>query len=135
MANTPSNKRPESNDVRSDPTAIRQSFRVPVELQDDIAAMFDNQVYRVVDISPEGVNISNKNKAPFAIGQLIENCELIIPGSRIKGLTARIIHSSCDPEGNWNNGIQWIDLVDEDQQQIAAIVSKIKQRLQQTVWE
>ncbi len=135
MANTPSNKMPDSNNVRSDPTAIRQSFRMPVEFQDDIAVMLDNQAYRVVDISPEGVNIADKDETPFTIGQLIENCELIIPGSRIKDLTARIVHCSSDPDRNWNNGVQWIDLADEAQQQIAAVVSKIKQRLRQAARE
>ena len=131
MANTPSNKMPDSNNVRSDPTAIRRSFRVPVEFQDDIAVMLDNQTYRVVDISPEGVNIDDKDQASFTDGQLIENFELIIPGSRIKGLTARIVHYSSDTERNWNYGIQWIDMADEAQQQIVAIVLKIKQRLRQ----
>lgn len=135
MANTPSNKMPGSNNVRSDLTAIRHSFRVPVEIQEDIAVMLDNQTYRVVDISPEGVNIDDKDQASFTAGQLIENFELIILGSRIKGLTARIVHCSSDTERNWNYGIQWIDLADEAQQQIAAIVSKIKQRLRQAAQE
>ncbi len=135
MANTPSNKIPGSNNVRSDSTTIRHSFRVPVEFQDDIAVMLDNQTYRVVDISPEGVNIDNKDQASFTVGQLIENFELIIPGSRIKGLTARIVHRSSDTEKNCNYGIQWIDLADEAQQQIAAIVSKIKQKILQAAQE
>lgn len=135
MANTPSNKMPGSNNVRSDSTAIRHSFRVPLEIQEDIAVVLDNQTYCVVDISPEGVNIDDKDQASFTAGQLIENSELIIPGSRIKGLTARIVHCSSDTERNWNYGIQWIDLADEAQQQIAAIVSKIKQRLRQIAQE
>jgi hypothetical protein len=102
-----------------------------VEFQDDIAVMLDNQTYRVVDISPEGVNIDDKDQASFTTGQLIEDLELIIPGSRINGLTARIVHCSSDTEKKWNYGIQWIDLADEAQQQIVAIVSKIKQRIRQ----
>lgn len=135
MANTLSNKMSDSNNVRSDPTAIRQSFRVPVNVQDDIAVRLDNQIYRVVDICPGGVNITDRNQTPFKIEQLIENCELMIPGSRIKDLTARIIHCSSDSERNWNNGIKWIDLSDEAQEQIATIVSKIKQRLRQSARE
>ena len=131
MANTPSNKMPGSNNVRSDSTKIRHSFRVPVEFQDDTAVIFDNQTYRVVDISPEGVNIDDKDQVSFTSGQLIENFELIIQGSRIKGLTARIVHCSSDTERNWNYGIQWIDLADEAKQQIVEIVLKIKQRLRQ----
>jgi hypothetical protein len=103
-----------------------------VEFQDDTAVIFDNQTYRVVDISPEGVNIEDKDPASFTAGQLIENFELVIPGSRIKGLTARIVHCSSDTEKKWNYGIQWIDLTYEAQQQIAAIVSKIKQKILHT---
>ncbi len=132
MVNTASNKMSDSNNVRSDPKAIRQSFRVPVDVQDDIAVWLDNQVYSVVDICPGGVNFVAKDQTPFSIGQLIEGCELIIPGSRIKDLTARIVHSSSTPEGDWHNGVKWNDLADEAQQQIAAIVSTIKQRLRQS---
>jgi c-di-GMP-binding flagellar brake protein YcgR len=131
MVKTPSNKMPGSNNVRSDPTAIRHSFRVPVEFQADIAVMLGNQTYRVVDISPEGVNIEDKDQGSFTAGQLIENFELIIQGSRIKGLNARIVHCSSDTQRNRNYGIQWIDLADEAQQQIVEIVLKIKQRLRQ----
>ncbi len=129
MTKTQSNKMPDSNDVRSDPTAIRQSFRVPVEHQDNMNVMIDDSAYLVTDISPEGVNIVNKGQKPFTIGKLLENCELNIHDSRIKDLAARIVHCSCSPDKNWNIGIQWINLTDESQQKIASIVSKIKQRL------
>lgn len=131
MAKTPSNTISDSNDERSDRTAIRQSFRVPVGFKDDIFVILDNEAFPVVDIGPEGINITTKNQTRFMEGLLIQNCELIIPGTRIKNLTARIVHCSGDPDKNWNHGIHWIDLTDNAQEQIVAIISKIKQKLRQ----
>ncbi len=135
MASTPSNKMPDSTIVRSDPEAIRQSFRVPVEFQDDSMVKINHQTIRVVDISPDGLNVAGTGQVPFAAGQLIEECELRIMGSRISNLTARIVHCAGGPDGNWNSGLQWIDLGDDVQEQIAAVVSKIKKRLRKNVRE
>ena len=135
MVKSPSNKVSDTNDQRSDRTAIRMSFRVPVELQDDIAVMINNETYQVLDIGPEGINITIKDPSLFTIGQFIQNCELILSDNRIKNLTARIVHSSKDSDEAWNTGIHWIALDDNAQEQIVNIISKIKQKLRQNAAE
>lgn len=122
---------PNTDNVRSDPSKVRKSFRVPVSSQDDIYVMLDDKSYRVFNLSPEGLNIANSDHSPFTIGELIQNCNLILSDCHIHNLTARIIHCSCGKDGNWNNGIQWVDLADEDLKQISATVSRIRQRLLQ----
>ena len=114
---------------RSDPTQIRQSLRVPVDNQDDISVILENKSYRVVNLCQDGVNIANPDHSPFTIGELIKNCDLVLPGGSISNLTARIIHCSCESDGNWNNGIQWTDLTENGLKQIAETVLTIKQKL------
>ncbi len=121
----------DENRVRSNPTKNRKSSRVPVEVQDKISTIIDGKSYQVINLSPDGLNIANTDHAPFTIGELINNCKLILSDCHIKDLTARIIHCSCGSDGKWNNGIQWIDLTNEESKQIIKkTVSKIEHRLQ-----
>jgi len=119
----------DSKNTRSDHNAIRQSFRVTVGPEDGILAVLNGTTYPVADISPEGVNLFCHDNKDFTLSQVIENCELIIPEDTIKGLTAKVIHSSCGSDGKWTNGIQWTDLADADLDKIVQQVSLIKNKL------
>ncbi len=119
------------NPVRSDQSPIRQSFRVSVEPEDRIFVVLNGETYPVADISPEGINIVCRDSNPFTLSQVIENCQLILPGDTIKDLSAKVIHFSCGPGGRWTNGIQWVDLPDSTLDKIVGQVSKIKKRLRQ----
>ncbi len=120
-----------SKNLRSEPIKIRRSFRVPVTIQDNISVVINNKSYHVFNLSPEGVNIANTDHSPFTIGESIENCNLILSDCHIKNLTASIVHCSCGVDGKWNNGIQWIDLADDDLKRISSTISKVRQRLTQ----
>ncbi len=119
------------SNVRSKPKNARKSSRVPIKAIDEISAIIYNKSYPVINLSQNGLNISNTDHAPFTIGELIDGCKLILSDSHIKDLTARIIHCSCGSDGKWNNGIQWIDLTNEESKKIAETVSKLRHRLQQ----
>lgn len=121
---------------RSDHSAVRQSFRVPVDPKDNIKVMIKGEIYRVTNISPEGVGIfydqnieSEAARLMEGSEMLIEDCDLIFPDAVIKHLTAKIIRFSPTHENGWENGLQWINMADEDQIKIADQVSKIKKRL------
>lgn len=118
-----------SNEIRSDPDDIRRSFRVPVDPSYGIQATLNQKTYPVSDISPEGISILCRDHTAFTVAQIIENCELILPDVTIKNLTARVVHFSCPSEFNWTNGIQWVNLADDDLEKIAAQVSKLKKEL------
>lgn len=122
---------PGENPIRSDQSPIRQSFRVSVEPEDKIFAVLNDQTYSVADISPGGINIFCRDSNTFTLSQVIENCKLILPGDTVKGLSAKVVHFSCGPEGRWTHGIQWVDLPDTTLDKIVGQVSKIKKRLRQ----
>lgn len=115
--------------IRSDHNAIRQSFRVTVDLEDGIVAVLNGKTYPVADISPQGINVFCRGNNDFTLSQIIENCELIVPEYTIKNLTAKVIHCSCSSDGKWINGIQWADLTDTDLDKIVQQVSQIKDKL------
>ena len=124
-------KSPGSQSPRSDQSPIRQSFRVSVEPEDGMFAVLNGKTFPVSDISPAGINIFCKDNHAFSLSQVIENCELIISGNAVKGLSAKIIHFVCGAEGQWTCGVQWVDLPDSALEKIVHQVSRIKNKLRQ----
>lgn len=113
--------------------AIRQSFRVPVGPKSGILAVVKGERYPVADISPGGVRIQGMDEAQFTRDQEIGDCELVLPGDKVKRLTARLVHWSGGRSGRPGSGIQWVNMPDPDLEKVAAHVSRIKQALRSTI--
>ncbi|WDP89514.1 MAG: PilZ domain-containing protein [Desulfobacter sp.] len=122
------------NSDRSDTIrAIRKSFRVPVGPKSGISAVLGGERYPVADISPGGVRIQGMETADFETDQVIGGCELILPGDKVKRLTARLVHCSSGRNGRRGSGIEWVNMPDPDIERVAAHVSRIKQALRKTI--
>ena len=125
----------ESKKDRSDPDAVRQSFRVPVDSRDGICAVLNEKIYPVTDMNPEGVSIVCTGPDELGDSELIDGCRLELSEDHIPGLTARIIHRTHGSGKAWNIGLKWVAPDDGTQEKLAAAVSKIKQKLQKQARE
>lgn len=119
-----------------DQAPVRQSFRIPVDSKENLSVVIKGKSYRVTDLGPEGIRILLEDPLDFDAAELIEGseltikgCMLVFPDIIIKNLTARIIHFSLVQGKGLENGIQWVNLTEENKKKIAAQISIIKQRL------
>lgn len=108
--------------------SVRKSFRVAVQ-NDIIKATIEGKTYPVTDISPGGISILCEKKQGFAVDQIFSGCELFIPGDTIKSLSARVVHMTLASPENFQVGIQWQNLSDDDLTKIALTVSELKKAL------
>ncbi len=56
---------------RSDPDAVRHSFRVPVDAQEGICVFLNARRYPVTDMNPEGIRFLSTDKTGFCMGETI----------------------------------------------------------------
>lgn len=125
MLNTPDG----TEDIR----AIRQHFRVPVEPKTGVSAILKGTPYPVTDICAEGVRIQGTEAAGFKADDVIDGCELLLPGVKVRGLTARLAHCSNGNGTGRGSGIQWVDMPDSSLKRVVDHVVRIKQALRNTI--
>lgn len=114
---------------RSDPDAVRQSFRVPVDYRDSVYAVLNNKTYPLIDMNPDGICIMCSDTDQLGDSDLIDGCRLEISENHISGLTARIVHRTPGSGGEWKIGLKWVGPDDGTREKLASAVSDIKQKL------
>ena len=127
------NSRPETLDTVeidfSVDTIVRKTFRVPLEISDNVWITIGNNRYPVRDISATGVGIKLESPLSFNVSQIIGNCELSMDGQVVKDLEGRVVHFSLNSDREWQYGIQWVRMNQSAADRISETVFKLKDKL------
>lgn len=132
MSNAQSIEFQDLNKDVSEPMSVRRSFRVPVDVSDNIHAVICKKRYQVRDISCDGISIPCNGRNTFMVAQIFENCLLETPVGKIQNLTGKIVHLSNNDGDEWLNGVQWIEPEPAARQKIADLVAALKEKLFKT---
>ena len=105
---------------------VRHLFRIPVSDQDSVKVLIKQETYPVSNINQGGIGIDGEHQPKIILGEILEDCELIFPNTRIVGLTGKVIHSSCADFGPTLYGIGWMELTPGQTAALNEILSKMK---------
>ena len=103
----------------------RRSSRVPVG-NHRIEVVIMNKAYPAHDISENGISIICDKHIAFTVGQVIENCDLVLPNETLTHLTARVVHFTGADDGNWRNGLQWVNIEKTSLKKIVSLISSME---------
>jgi len=117
------------SDAKEEKTQVRRFFRIPVSDRDSVRVRIGQKEYGVSNISRGGIGIGPGSRPEFGSGEILADCELILAGDRISGLTGKIIHCSSADAGPFQYGIQWVDLQTGQARALDAILSRMKIRV------
>jgi hypothetical protein len=120
------------NTVSQDPTVnkiVRKYFRVPVDAPDQVWVKINNTKYSVCDICLDGVGVTLEDPGAFQISQTVADCELKISDLVLKGLNGQVVHFSLNAGKDWQLGIHWTALEEEEARRILDKVSVLKKEL------
>lgn len=110
-------------------TVARQSFRVPVTKRTDFSLVVDEKSYSLANISAGGIAVSMDSEAYFVLGQILPDCELILPGKIVKGLKGEVVHCSSYIAGKWLYGIKWINIDPDASKKIDSAILMVRKGL------
>ncbi len=111
------------------PKIVRKSFRIPIDVKNDVWVVINKNRYSVLDISVNGISISLEKDSGVTTEQALLNCELNIFDVSIKKLKGEIVHLTSSKEGKWRCGVRWIDMGKVTEDKIFKIISKMKDQL------
>jgi hypothetical protein len=105
---------------------VRHLFRIPVSDQGSVQVLIKQETYPVSNVNQGGIGIDGDHQPKIILGEILEDCELIFPNTRISGLTGKVIHSSSVDFGPTLYGIGWMELTPGQTAALNAILSKMK---------
>ncbi len=108
---------------------VRQAFRVPVGEKEPISAIVSSITCPVSDIGLGGIGILVEDNQAFAVGDLLDACQLNVKDTRLTELTGKVVHCAIHDTGLWQFGIQWIDLSESQKTMLEQELARLKKQV------
>ncbi len=119
----------EINDEFGSEAVVRKSFRIPVAGKAGFTLINEGQTYPVANISASGLGVLTNPDSTLFLGQILNDCELILLKESIKGLKGEIVHCSPDISGMRMCGIRWLNSDENDFTKIKSVLLTLKKEL------
>ncbi len=110
-------------------SVARKSFRIPIIDKPGFSLINDGKSYSLANISVSGLGILVESESSFFLGQVLNDCELILLKNSIKGLQGKIVHCSADISGKRLCGVKWLNLDPRNNKKIEAVVLALKKKM------
>ena len=119
----------EIDDKNSITKVARHFFRIPIMEKTDFLLIIGTKTYSIVNISVSGLGALVDPDDSFFLGQILNNCEIMLLKERIKGLTGKITHCSSDMSGQRMCGIKWINPDPQNCEKIESVLLAMQKEM------
>ncbi len=110
-------------------SVARKNFRIPIIGKPDFSLVFEGKFYSLANISVSGLGVLVNLESSFFLGQVLDDCELILLKNSIKGLQGEIVHCSADVSGKLLCGVKWLNLDPRNSKKIEAVILALKKKM------
>ncbi len=107
---------------------FRQSFRVPIDENDDVTVRINNQRFNVINISAQGIGIHLKAAEIFCVGDILDAIELNLNGEKL-GLKGKVCHITPHSPGHYLCGMEFLDMDESVEQKLRDFIHGYQAKL------
>lgn len=110
-------------------SVARKSFRIPIIDKPGFLLVAGGKFYSLANISVTGIGVLVETEFSFFLGQVLNDCELILFRKSIKGLQGKIVHCFDDMSGKRLYGVKWLNPDPRNIKKIEAAVLALKKKM------
>ncbi len=110
-------------------SVARKTFRIPIIGKPGFSLITGGKFYPLANISVSGLGVLVDSESSFFLGQVLNDCKLILLKNSIKGLQGKIVYCSADVSGKRLCGVKWLHPDPRNSKKIEAVLLALKKKM------